>query len=69
VPWEQLVNAMNDGQQTVPSDEALKTKYTNPGNKEILGARMNISGTTSCMRRFIKTNFQIKERSSRRTFR
>jgi hypothetical protein len=33
VLWEQLVNAMNDGQQTVPGNEALKTKYTNPRNK------------------------------------
>jgi hypothetical protein len=33
VPWEQLVNAMNDGQQTVPGNNALETKYTNSGNK------------------------------------
>ena len=32
-PWDQLINALKDGQQTVPNDEALRTKYTNPGNK------------------------------------
>ncbi len=27
------MNALKDGQQTNPHDEALRTKYTNPGNK------------------------------------
>jgi hypothetical protein len=43
-PWEQLVNAMNDVQQTVPGNEALKTKYTNLETKEILGERRDTSG-------------------------
>jgi hypothetical protein len=41
-----------------------------PETKEILGARRDTSITTSCMRSFVKTDFQIQERRSlRRTFR
>jgi hypothetical protein len=31
-PWEQLVNTLQKG-ETVPGNQVVQTKYTNPGNK------------------------------------
>jgi hypothetical protein len=37
-PWEQLVNALQRG-ETVPGNEVVQTKYTNPGNKRNLWSK------------------------------
>jgi hypothetical protein len=35
-PWKQLVEHMEQGESTVPSNvEPAKTKYTNPGQKKM----------------------------------
>ena len=62
-PWEQPVNALQRG-ETVPGNEVVQTKYTNPGNKRnpIHGERRDWSGTMCFMRRFIKTDCQAPDR-------
>jgi hypothetical protein len=60
---------MMDSKQ-FPAMKLSRLSIQTPETKEILGARRDTSSTTSCMRSFVKTDFQIKERRSlRRTFR